>query len=153
MSLEEGRKFLLGEFGSDGQSATIDTMIGQLTLGVNAPATLAYLSLSYGSDAQPLNFDLTADGSDRFALDFASIAGSASLRLTSPGKSQVSRVIGETISYSKFAPVDITNVSSITLLTPRSGGFVLNSIQTVPEPFTGALLAVGILCMLTASRR
>lgn len=147
------RDFLLGASNRDGQTATIDTATGQFTLGVNEPATLAYLTLSYGSEDQPLNLDLTADGSDRFVFDFPSDTGFSFLQLTSPGANQGSSRISETVLFSAFPSVDLTNVSSITLTAGRSQGFVLNSIRTVPEPFTSTLLAVGILGLVAARRR
>ena len=147
-----GREFL-GQFNNDGQSVVIDTTTGQLTLGVAPPATLGYLSFSYGSDVQPLNLDLTADGSDRFIFDFAGTAGFGSLLLTSPGMGQAGLIGADPLFFSDFDAVDLTNIRSIKLSFGRSPGFVLNSIHTVPEPCAGILLAFGLLEILATRRR
>jgi hypothetical protein len=71
------RNIVVGEFGASSQSLTIDSALRELRF--TAPTGGGYFDLEYGSEAQPLNIDLTADGSDAFLVEFAGPGGFVSL--------------------------------------------------------------------------
>jgi hypothetical protein len=167
-----GRDIVVGQFGLAGQSLTVDTALQELQLTVPAVNDRGYFDLMYGTTAQPLNIDLTADGSDAFLVEFAGPGGHVSLNWlrvsTSSGEGVLGggnmgttttalsdgRILVE-YPFSAFSGApDFTSVDGIRLEFFRLSAFsgpVLRSITTIPEPATAVL--VGAAALSQALRR
>ena len=139
------RHFQLGQYGALHQFATIDTESETLELG-SLSSGLAYLNLQYGSRDSPLSVDLTANGSDRILIDFQGPRAPGWLRITSGNGQESIRSLfflneQSHLLFSDFEPtIDFTDVSWIALDTFRSTGYILKTIQAVPEPHSCMLL-------------
>lgn len=147
------RDIVLGANYNNGQVLEIDTIESQLTLTSAPSPALAGLDLTYGSRTSPLGVNLTAEGHDRFVLDFDVIG-------TCCNDLRVSSVLGSVVSvdgvsltgyyngrvaivpFSEFSGVDFTNVASIELDFGRNRGMVLQSIYTIPEPICAVMLTL-----------
>ena len=149
-------------------TATIDTADQSLRFD-SSPSTFGYLTLTYGSES-PLAADLTADGGNRFAIDFSEVdefsrglinlrvmSGNGTLDTVSFGQeffaisnsgSSAGRV---SVPFAEFNGLDFTDIASVTLDFGRieaGQGFTIDRIAVVPEPTTSMLiLAMAATCL------
>jgi hypothetical protein len=165
------RDITVGASGGDaGQSVTIDTAARQLQFTIDT--SLGYFDLVYGSMAQPLNVDLTADGSDAFRIDFSKTGSHISLQRLSVFTAGAdgtlsgsnSNVLKATLPdgrvrveypFSAFPGVNFSAVERIGLGFVRVSNAddpVILGIVTVPEPAASTLLAVGAVALCRCRR-
>jgi hypothetical protein len=158
------RDILLGQFYENPQTFEIDTTRSQMTLTHGGPGKLAGVDIYYGSSTNPLEVDLTAGGHDRFILDFGSIGpGPSWMRVASLSGTtltentvSISRFFDgniSTIPYTEFGSLDFTNIARIKLEFFRSGGVVLESFYTIPEPTSASMMSVFATAPILLRRR
>jgi hypothetical protein len=166
------REVVVGEFGASIQTLTVDTDLRELQF--SAPTGGGYFDLLYGSEAQPLNVDLTADGSDAFLVEFAMQGGFVTLNFLrvftssgegalgggNPGTIRTDLPDGKILMEYPFEAFsnspDFTNVQRIELGFHRLStvdGPVLLSFTTIPEPGAMALLGIASLPFIWRLRR
>jgi hypothetical protein len=141
---------------------TLDDQAG--TLHMSPGNCCSYLSLRYGSAGNPLQLDLTADGSDRFLVTFADISeqipSSVPSIVVRDHQNRMVPIIGGgtlpnppvgrfsvAVPFTQFSNFDLTNIQSIEIAVSRySGGrtFTLDSIATVPEPSSVVSLLISV---------
>jgi hypothetical protein len=164
------RALSVGYDGNPGQALTIDAALGELRYTV--PTAHGYFSVTYGSEAAPLNLHLTADGHDRLLLEIGS--GSTSLNRVALFTANGSASIGGghfvtsvkplpgggsalLIPLSAYGTIELTSVNRISLEYFRlpAGELVLRRLATVPEPSATTLTAVAAASvgLQRASRR
>ena len=142
------RSLTLGQFGAATQSAVIDTDGGTLTLGKPAGTDgLLYLDVGYGTNDEPLDIDLLANGHDRFVLD-ADTAGILGIAIRSRGVGgpfssnyAITASAGngtQELLFSDFSDrVDLTDVQTLTIDIFRSNGVTLRSLRTAGPRLPG----------------
>ncbi len=162
------RAIIVGESGSAGQALIIDAALGEMRFAV--PSPLGYFTITYGSEAAPLNLDLTAEGHDRFILEIGS--GSTSLNrvriFTTNGTESVGGGHSVTtvkplpsggsllsIPFSAYSSLDLAAVQRISLEYFRASppGLVLKGLATIPEPNTASLIAIGAAALRRTKTR
>lgn len=166
------RKISIGAFGGGtvGQSATVDTDAGTLTFS-SGSAGLGYFELEYGTQAMPLNADLTADGATHLAMIFQNVG--ATVNAESPPfasvndggaggrigfESSIPLSDGKFLARASFAANDHVNWMDVQTIYfsrvryPRDWSSVIYQIATVPEP-SALALAISSLCVAGVFRR
>lgn len=157
-----GKRFILvGDNGSATQTATVDTAASKFSFSTNNTGQ-GYLTLRYGSVADPLNFDLTADGSQFLAITLTDIIGNSipSMRIYGGGTEEF---IPLTVSVSSpndiailkvpFTSLNQTIIHDLDRLEIQAGRIpanrqfsLLGIAAIVPEPATFLLAgANGVL--------
>lgn len=156
--------------GSATQTATVDTASRKFTFTASG-TTLGYVQLRYGSLTQPLNIDLTTDGSQYLLLSFTDItpstfphpfnvqiygAGTSSIFQVRPASSSASDIIDVLIPLSSFSPAlsDVDSISISATRYPRDSQFSLLKIATImPEPATSNIIGISGIVILMRRRR
>lgn len=162
-----GVRYIQTGFGGGGatQTATVDTTAQKFTLTTSG-STLGYVQLRYGSLAQPLDLDLTGDGSQFFLFSFTDILPStfsppfniqingAGVQRTvqlRPQSSSTRDIVNMLVPYSSFSPtlVDVDSISISATRYPQNSQFSLLRIATViPEPSTVMLAGISAVFLL-----
>ncbi len=153
------REFLVGEFGTVGQNLLIES--GKLIF--ETEDSFGYFDLSYGTPEEPLNLNLTGDGSDAFVVETESLTSLLPvIDLRSSGSSRRVSISSLTrqmlpngnarilVPFEAFNGVNLQQVDQIILTASRvrpSSEITILSIATttIPEPTTSGLLMYGIL--------
>jgi hypothetical protein len=167
------RDFSVGTAGGSGQRLVVDAPAGELRFDTD---TTGYFRVTYGSLTEPLNINLTADGSNAFLFHITYAVPNSPLSLI-PGNTF--RVI--TTSGTRFGSMTVASANIATqpdgsrlirlpfsslngqgdlkmverieyelFRVPPGSHFTLRTFATVPEPSTGIL---SILAGLAYSRR
>lgn len=150
-----GSRLIQVGFGGGGatQTATVDTTARKFTFST-AGDTLGYLTLRYGSETQPLNLNLAADGSQYFAIKMTDVmpgtfsppafrvygAGTSKFLSLNPQPNAVTDTVELRFPFSEFPPGLVEDVDRIEINVgrwSRNSQFSIVSIATVvPEPAT-----------------
>jgi hypothetical protein len=149
-------------------TAVVDTSAAQFRF--SSDSSFGYFTLTEGETSSPFGTDLTADGSDAFAIHVAQLtfkpsAGIYDFEVETSGSwhtydflSNIAGINGSgtlTIPFSSFAGVDMRNVQAVRIDVARfqpSSQIVIGSITTVPEPSSLALFAA-VLAVLPFIRK
>lgn len=163
-----GRFIKVGEFGSAGQTLSIDASSG--TMEFETGDSHGYFSVVYGSEGEPLNLDLLAEGAGAIVLDTINTSSSTGqpLRLsvftTGDEGTVTSRLFAEapqtlqnglsrlTFSFEFISPeADFRRVERIELSAGRVRpltSLTIHHFATIPEPTTYSLMLVGSLLLI-----
>jgi len=155
--------------GSMGQSVEIDT--DERTFTFLSGPNLGYLGLQYGTQASPLDLDLTADGNEKLVLHFQSVNPLTAINVISVQIQFGPTLTSRTVSFSEtqslpdgstrriatldqFVGVDLTDARILRLGASRfNEDFTLKGIFTVPEPASIVMVLMAIGGPLFFARR
>ncbi len=147
-------------------TAVIDTSAREFRF--SSDSSFGYFTLTEGGTFSPSGTDLTADGSDAFAINitqltFKPFRGVYAFEVETYGSWYAYNLLGDlaglngsgivTIPFSSFAGVDMRHIQAVGIEVTRfepSSQIVIGSITTVPEPsaqvlFFGAFVVVAFM--------
>jgi len=163
------RSVYAGTTGGDSAVATIETSTGLFNF--RTYSDFGYFKLTYGSAVSPLGINLASGGNNSFELSIADLTpglwrGSFDFKVDTGGgfKSygfggDLAKLNGSgnlIIPFSSFTGADMTQVRVIEIDVARfepTFHIAFDSITTIPEPSTVALLASGLATLVCARKR